>query len=102
MNVKLENKHSAIVFDIFKNNILFYNFTEHYDHFTSPKDYETHWKLTMGASNPTNKYFKEAKDHVEAEMSRFTGKVNFDKNEGETASTMSGLTRKSNVKEKAN
>lgn len=56
----------------------------------------------MGASNPTNKYFKEAKDHVEAEMSRFTGKVNFDKNEGETASTMSGLTRKSNVKEKAN
>lgn len=35
-------------------------------------------------------------------MAKFNGKVSFDKNEGETASTMSGLTKKSKITGKAN
>jgi hypothetical protein len=44
----------------------------------------------------------EIKEHLDSEMAKFNGKVSFDKNEGETASTMSGLTKKSKITGKAN
>lgn len=56
----------------------------------------------MAVSDPKNRQFVEMKDHLDSEMAKFNGKVSFDKNEGETASTMSGMTKKSKVTEKAN
>lgn len=56
----------------------------------------------MAADDPKSRYFVEMKDHVDSELAKFNGKVSFDKNEGETASTMSGMTKKSKVTEKAN
>lgn len=56
----------------------------------------------MLAHETKNPDYKVTKDHLDSEMAKFTGKVVFDKNEGETASTMSGLTKQSNIKEKAN
>lgn len=87
---------------MFKHNMLFYNFTEQYHLYTSPNDYADNYEKTMAADQPKSKYLNEVKDNVDAEMAKFNGKVSFDKNEGETASTMSGLTKKSKVTEKAN
>lgn len=56
----------------------------------------------MAADDPKSKYLVEIKEHIDVEMAKFNGKVSFDKNEGETASTMSGLTKKSKITEKAN
>jgi hypothetical protein len=56
----------------------------------------------MAADDSKSRYFVEMKDHVDSELAKFNGKVSFDKNEGETASTMSGMTKKSKVTEKAN
>lgn len=52
----------------------------------------------MRSSDTNSKYNEEFKNYVEAELNRFTGKTAFDKNEAETVSTMSGFTKKSNIK----
>ena len=87
---------------MFKQNMLFYNFTEQYHLYNCPADYAENYHQTIAADDPKSKYFLEIKEHIDSEMAKFNGKVSFDKNEGETASTMSGMTKKSKITEKAN
>ena len=82
--------------------MLFYNFTEQYHLYNCPADYAENYHKTMAADDSKSKYFLEIKEHIDSEMAKFNGKVSFDKNEGETASTMSGMTKKSKITEKAN
>lgn len=70
--------------------------------YTSPKEYFENYKKAMQSSDSHSKYNEEFKRHVELELNKFTGKMAFDKNEAETVSTMSGATKKSNIKGQAN
>ena len=89
MNTKLEKKHETIVIDLFKNNLLTINF----ESCDTVKVFKEKFDKTMLAHETKNPDYKVTKDHLDSEMAKFTGKVVFDKNEGETASTMSGLTK---------
>jgi hypothetical protein len=71
---------------------------EQYHSYTSPKEYFENYKKAMSSGEPSSKYQEEYKRHVDSELSKFTGKTAFDKNEAETVSTMSGATKKSNIK----
>lgn len=101
INQKIEKLHTEMVGDMYKHNMLHYEFMDKYHSYTSPKQYLENYKIWMQSSNPHSKYFEEFKNYVEAELSRFTGKTAFDKNEAETVSTMSGFTKKSNIKGQA-
>jgi len=70
--------------------------------YTSPKEYLENYKKAMQSSDSHSKYNEEFKRHVDVELSKFTGKTAFDKNEAETVSTMSGATKKSNIKGQGN
>ena len=55
-----------------------------------PSDYQEAFnKVKRCDTQVTSKYHDEWKEKLQKEMQIFTGKVEFDKNEGETASTVS-------------
>lgn len=101
LNEMLEKLHSEITSSIFMHDDLHFSMSESQYDLDSPKKYEDNYIRVMSATDPKCKTYPELKEYVDAELAKFTGKV-MDKNDGETQSTMSGLTKKSAIKGAAN
>jgi hypothetical protein len=99
LNELLEKLHTDITTAVFMLDDLHHTMSEGY--FDSPQQYLDNFHKVMSSADPKSKVYPELKNYIDMELQKFTGKV-ADKNDGETQSTMSGLTKKSLVKGQTN
>ena len=72
--------------------MLYYNLSGKKDSTTDSRTFKEKFDVCIGADDIKNKYFIEWREKLNKEMSVFNGKIAVDKNDGETASTVSGAT----------
>ena len=76
----------------YKHSLLYYNLCESKDKTTDSRSFKEKFDVCTSADDLKSKYFIEWREKLNKEMSIFNGKTAVDKNDGETASTMSGAT----------
>jgi len=76
----------------YKHSLLYYNLCGRKDTSTEARIFKDKFDVCISADKPQNKYFIEWREKLNKEMALFNGKIAFDKNDGETASTVSGAT----------
>lgn len=92
LNTKLEQTHSAVFTLHYKHSLLYYNLCGRKDNATDARTFKEKFDVCITADDIKNKYFIEWREKLNKEMSVFNGKIAMDKNDGETASTVSGAT----------
>ena len=86
----LENRHDDVTTNYFKHTLMGTGFVDQKKNLKNPTDFEAVIKRVKNCdTHSMNRYHEEWKEKLSKEKSVFTGKVEIDKNEGETASTVS-------------
>lgn len=97
LNTKLEQTHSAVFTLHYKHSLLYYNLCGRKDTASDARTFKEKFDVCVGADEIKSKYFIEWREKLNKEMAVFNGKIAVDKNDGETASTVSGATANTKV-----
>ncbi len=76
----------------FKHNLLYSLLNKKYDKPSSAAEFKDSFMQCIESDTQKSRYFIEWREKLNKEMQIFNGKIVVDRNEGETASTMSGAT----------
>lgn len=76
----------------YKHSLLYFSLNDSKDRATNSKEFKDKFDTCLEADQMKSKYFMEWREKLNKEMSIFNGKIAMDKNDGETASTVSGAT----------
>jgi hypothetical protein len=97
LNTKLEQSHSAVFTLHYKHSLLYYILCGKKDTTADARAFKEKFDVCVGADEMKSKYFLEWREKLNKEMAVFNGKIAVDKNDGETASTVSGATANTKV-----